>query len=136
MMATRQAADPRMTVVPITRNRREAGADPGHNDVAAGIALLGLDRAAGWWMSWAEHVVVHHAASAARDRRRRRKPGIRGPINPRMTTSGQPGNWLARRRTSRRQAVTACLRSLLVTWMLRGLAASWTGMVRVRTPAA
>jgi hypothetical protein len=33
-------------------------------------------------------------------------------------------------------AVTACLRSLLVTWMLRGLAASRTGMVRVSTPAA
>ena len=34
------------------------------------------------------------------------------------------------------QAVTACLVSLLVTWMVRGLAASWTGMVRVSTPAA
>jgi hypothetical protein len=34
------------------------------------------------------------------------------------------------------QAVTACLVSLLVTRMLRGLAASWTGMVRVSTPAA
>ena len=33
-------------------------------------------------------------------------------------------------------AVTACFWSLLVTWMLRGLAASRTGMVRVRTPAA
>ncbi len=33
-------------------------------------------------------------------------------------------------------AVTACLRSLLLTWMLRGLAASRTGMVRVSTPAA
>ena len=33
-------------------------------------------------------------------------------------------------------AVTACCWSLLVTWMLRGLAASWTGMVRVSTPAA
>jgi hypothetical protein len=33
-------------------------------------------------------------------------------------------------------AVTACLWSLLVTWMLRGLAASRTGMVRVSTPAA
>ncbi len=34
------------------------------------------------------------------------------------------------------QAVTACLVSLLVTWMVRGLAASRTGMVRVSTPAA
>jgi hypothetical protein len=33
-------------------------------------------------------------------------------------------------------AVTACFWSLLLTWMLRGLAASWTGMVRVSTPAA
>jgi hypothetical protein len=33
-------------------------------------------------------------------------------------------------------AVTACLLSLLVTWMLRGLAASRTGMVSVSTPAA
>ena len=33
-------------------------------------------------------------------------------------------------------AVTACFWSLLVTWMLRGLAASWTGMVRVSTPEA
>jgi len=33
-------------------------------------------------------------------------------------------------------AVTACFWSLLVTWMLRGLAASRTGMVRVSTPAA
>ena len=33
-------------------------------------------------------------------------------------------------------AVTACFWSLLVTSMLRGLAASWTGMVRVSTPAA
>jgi hypothetical protein len=33
-------------------------------------------------------------------------------------------------------AVTACFWSWLVTWMLRGLAASCTGMVRVSTPAA
>ena len=33
-------------------------------------------------------------------------------------------------------ALTACWWSLLVTWMLRGLAASRTGMVRVSTPAA
>jgi len=32
--------------------------------------------------------------------------------------------------------VTACRSSLLVTWMLRGLAASRTGMVRVNTPTA
>ncbi len=33
-------------------------------------------------------------------------------------------------------AVTACAWSLLVIWMLRGLAASRTGMVKVSTPAA
>jgi hypothetical protein len=38
----------------------------------------------------------------------------------------RPGNY----------AVTACFWSLLVICMLRGLAASWTGMVRVSTPAA
>jgi hypothetical protein len=32
--------------------------------------------------------------------------------------------------------VTACFWSLLVTWMLRGFAASWTGMVRVSTPTS
>ena len=33
-------------------------------------------------------------------------------------------------------ALTACFWSLLVTWMLRGLAASRTGMVSVSTPTA
>jgi hypothetical protein len=49
-----------------------------------------------------------------------------------------PSRPLAGRRPERRegQAVTACLVSLLVTWILRGLAASWTGTVRVSTPAA
>ncbi len=43
--------------------------------------LLGLDlAAAGWWMSWAEDVIVHHAASAARDRRQRRQLGIRNTL--------------------------------------------------------
>ncbi len=45
---------------------------------------------------------------------------------PRPPGMPQPGNY----------AVTACFWSLLVIWMLRGLAASWTGMVRVSTPAA
>jgi GT2 family glycosyltransferase len=43
--------------------------------------LMGLDlAAAGWWMSWAEDVVVHHLASAVRDGRQRRKLGIRNTL--------------------------------------------------------
>ncbi len=43
--------------------------------------LLSLDlAAAGWWMSWAEDVIVHHAASAARDPRQRRILGIRNTL--------------------------------------------------------
>ncbi|MGC7095243.1 glycosyltransferase family 2 protein [Amycolatopsis lurida] len=43
--------------------------------------LLALDlAAAGWWMCWAEDVVVHHAPSTARDPRRRRQLGIRNTL--------------------------------------------------------
>ncbi|MCW2886923.1 MAG: wbbL1 [Streptosporangiaceae bacterium] len=43
--------------------------------------LLSLDLAArGWWLCWAEDVVVHHAASTARDPRQRRKLGIRNTL--------------------------------------------------------
>ncbi|MGA6167804.1 glycosyltransferase family 2 protein [Amycolatopsis magusensis] len=43
--------------------------------------LLALDlAAAGWWMCWAEDVVVHHAPSKARDPRRRRQLGIRNTL--------------------------------------------------------
>ncbi|QFU91854.1 glycosyltransferase family 2 protein [Amycolatopsis sp. YIM 10] len=43
--------------------------------------LLALDLAAvGWWMCWAEDVVVHHAPSKARDPRRRRQLGIRNTL--------------------------------------------------------
>ncbi|AXB42390.1 glycosyltransferase family 2 protein [Amycolatopsis albispora] len=43
--------------------------------------LLALDlAAAGWWMCWAEDVVVHHAPSKARDSRRRRQLGIRNTL--------------------------------------------------------
>lgn len=43
--------------------------------------LLGLDfAAAGWWMSWAEDVVIHHAASTVRDARHRRVLGIRNTL--------------------------------------------------------
>jgi GT2 family glycosyltransferase len=43
--------------------------------------LLSLDLAArGWWLCWAEKVVVHHAASTARDPRRRRVLGIRNTL--------------------------------------------------------
>lgn len=43
--------------------------------------LLALDLAArGWWMCWAEHVLVHHASSKRRDARRRRRLGIRNTL--------------------------------------------------------
>lgn len=43
--------------------------------------LLSLDLAArGWWLCWAEEVVVRHAPSARRDPRRRRQLGIRNTL--------------------------------------------------------
>lgn len=43
--------------------------------------LVALDLAArGWWMCWAEDVVVHHAPSTQRDSRRRRQLGIRNTL--------------------------------------------------------
>ena len=43
--------------------------------------LLSLDlAAAGWWMCWAEDVIVHHQASAARDARARRILGVRNTL--------------------------------------------------------
>ncbi|GAA3794537.1 glycosyltransferase [Sphaerisporangium flaviroseum] len=43
--------------------------------------LLSLDLVSrGWWLCWAEGVVVHHAASKIRDRRQRRWLGIRNTL--------------------------------------------------------
>jgi GT2 family glycosyltransferase len=43
--------------------------------------LLALDlAAAGWWMCWAEDVIVHHAPSTSRDPRHRRRLGIRNTL--------------------------------------------------------
>ncbi|MEV6904982.1 glycosyltransferase [Amycolatopsis sp. NPDC051372] len=43
--------------------------------------LFALDLAArGWWMCWAEDVVIHHAPSPLRDPRRRRRLGIRNTL--------------------------------------------------------
>ncbi|RBM13851.1 glycosyl transferase [Prauserella sp. PE36] len=43
--------------------------------------LLAIDLAAhGWWMCWAEDVVIHHAPSKQRDPRRRRQLGIRNTL--------------------------------------------------------
>lgn len=43
--------------------------------------LLAIDLAArGWWMCWAEDVVIQHAPSVARDPRRRRQLGIRNTL--------------------------------------------------------
>lgn len=43
--------------------------------------LLALDLAArGWWLCWAEDVVIHHAPSKLRDPRHRRRLGIRNTL--------------------------------------------------------
>jgi GT2 family glycosyltransferase len=43
--------------------------------------LFALDLAArGWWLCWAEDVVIHHAPSKLRDPRRRRRLGIRNTL--------------------------------------------------------
>jgi GT2 family glycosyltransferase len=43
--------------------------------------LLAVDLAArGWWMCWAEDLVVHHAPSQLREPRRRRQLGIRNTL--------------------------------------------------------
>lgn len=43
--------------------------------------LLALDlQRHGWWLCWAEDVVVHHAPSGRRDPRRRRRVGLRNTL--------------------------------------------------------
>ena len=43
--------------------------------------LLALDlAAAGWWMCWAEDVVIHHEPSPSRDAGQRRRLGIRNTL--------------------------------------------------------
>jgi GT2 family glycosyltransferase len=43
--------------------------------------LLSVDLAVnGWWLCWADDVVIHHAPSTARDPRRRRQLGIRNTL--------------------------------------------------------
>ncbi|RRO14329.1 glycosyltransferase [Saccharopolyspora rhizosphaerae] len=61
--------------------------------------LLALDLVArGWWLCWAQDVVIHHAPSRARDARRRRALGIRNtllttwlrrPVGSALRRSGQ-----------------------------------------------
>ncbi|WP_119730654.1 glycosyltransferase family 2 protein [Thermomonospora amylolytica] len=66
--------------------------------------LLGMDLAArGWWMCWAEDVVVHHHASTVRDPRQRRKLGIRNTL---WTT------WLRRPARSALRRTVTLLRSV------------------------
>jgi len=65
--------------------------------------LLAIDLAArGWWMCWAEDLVVYHAPSTAREPRRRRQLGIRNTL---WTT------WLRRPATSALRRTGALLRS-------------------------
>jgi len=80
---------------------------------------------------------------SGREPRRPRRSCIRPPADPAVSCRlrgycrpGAPVLAAPAGHAAGNQAVTACLVSLLVTWMLRGLAASRTGMVRVSTPAA
>jgi hypothetical protein len=66
--------------------------------------LLAIDLAVrGWWMCWAEDLVVHHAPSTVRQRRRRRQLGIRNTL---WTT------WLRRPAGSALRRTGTLLRSL------------------------
>jgi GT2 family glycosyltransferase len=66
--------------------------------------LLAIDLAArGWWMCWAEDLVVRHAPSTLRDPRRRRQLGIRNTL---WTT------WLRRPTRSALRRTGTILRSL------------------------
>jgi GT2 family glycosyltransferase len=65
--------------------------------------LLALDlAAAGWWMCWAEDIVIHHAPSTTRDSRDRRELGLRNTL---WTL------WLRRPVRSALRRTTAVLRS-------------------------
>jgi GT2 family glycosyltransferase len=60
---------------------REAGGFSDRLVLGGEEELLCMDLAsAGWWMCFAEDVVVHHAASVIRDPRRRRMTGIRNTL--------------------------------------------------------
>jgi GT2 family glycosyltransferase len=66
--------------------------------------LLAIDLAArGWWMCWAEHLIVYHAPSTAREPRVRRQLGIRNTL---WTT------WLRRPPRSALRRTGTVLRSL------------------------
>lgn len=70
--------------------------------------LLALDLAArGWWMCWAQEVVIHHYPSVSRDPRRRRQLGIRNTLWTAWLRRPLPG---ALRRTA------ALLRSIPRDW--------------------
>ncbi|REF01080.1 glycosyltransferase family 2 protein [Thermomonospora umbrina] len=60
---------------------REAGGFSHRLWIGGEEELLSMDLASrGWWLCWAEDVVVHHAASTARDPRLRRMLGIRNTL--------------------------------------------------------
>jgi GT2 family glycosyltransferase len=70
--------------------------------------LLAIDLAArGWWMCWAEDVVIQHAPSTARDPRRRRQLGIRNTL---WTA------WLRRPLGSALRRTGIMLRSIPLDW--------------------
>ncbi|PXY27324.1 glycosyltransferase family 2 protein [Prauserella muralis] len=96
--------------------------------------LLAIDLAArGWWMCWAEDVVIHHAPSRQRDPRRRRQLGIRNTLWT---------QWLRRPLRSAARRTAAVLRSApadratlaAVAEALRGL--PWVLRERRVVPAA
>ncbi|GAA0327579.1 glycosyltransferase [Actinoallomurus spadix] len=83
---------------------REAGGFSPRLVLGGEEELLCMDLATrGWWMCWAEDVVVHHAASTARDPRERRRVGIRNTL---WTT------WLRRPLPSAARRTLTVLRSV------------------------
>ncbi|MDT7802093.1 MAG: hypothetical protein QOI78_5526 [Actinomycetota bacterium] len=69
-----------LTAVRLTAFREVGGFSP-RMWLGGEEELFALDLAArGWWMCWAEDVVIHHAPSKLRDPRHRRRLGIRNTL--------------------------------------------------------
>jgi hypothetical protein len=88
--------------------------------------LLAIDLAAcGWWMCWAEDLVVHHAPSKARDPRRRRQLGIRNTLwtawlrRPAATALRHTGTLLRRFPPDRTSAAAVAEAIAGLPWVLR-----------------
>lgn len=88
--------------------------------------LLAIDLAArGWWMCWAEDVVVHHAPSRLRDPRRRRQLGIRNTLwtawlrRPAASALRHTGSLLRRVPPDRASAAAVAQAVAGLPWVLR-----------------